>query len=609
MVNQGILQAQLKVKNSMNLENGFIDNPLLKSVEGEINLTDENSFKGFASNTAIEHLDTIKSSSQNAIDLTNSLNNLSNLKYAKLEGNFNSNVEGKFSGNTAMQKLDLSQDITIKPNDLAENESLRELPKLDYSNPDLTDIITNDTNLKPTIIDLSNQNNTNKLGIHGDSTHQLGNLEFVKVNTEAPFNNQITPQIDVSYTSLDRNGLVNLFNTMPYNVGYTTVGTPTIVDNVASGFSTSNYLTLPTLTATAGNPFEMQIAFTAYSTTANALNIYFNPSYRGRFGVFSSNRPVFRFQNTGLTTYTQVAFDTVISMNTKYTAKAVYNGTTVNAYLYNASGTLLETKTTTADLELEGPTNLGATSSNYWDGSIDLNETYIKVNSIVSTGPVNYTVVGSPTITDGVASGFSGSKYLPISAPFVLNSSTVADFIFKVRKNSYEVCAICGEPDAYSMNFVIDNTGKLFIALGNGTSWNIINSGQGTTQLQQSVWYYVKLSINNQNVSMHLSTDGITYNQEFSRDVTISSEYTYNLCIARARTSAQYFHGYIDLKESYIKVNGELWFGHESKMVTWFNGQPSMSKTIDITSAAGTNSLTNDDKAIVTNKGWTITGV
>ena len=127
---------------------------------------------------------------------------------------------------------------------------------------------------------------------------------------------------------------------------YTVVGSPTIENGIVSEFSSDNKLTLPSLSATNGNPFEMQFAFTSNTTTVNALLIFYGTGNSPiRFGVFSSNRPVFRFHIVGdtQTAEKQVAFNTVTSMNTKYIAKAVYDGTTVNCYLYNGSGTLLQT--------------------------------------------------------------------------------------------------------------------------------------------------------------------------------------------------------------------------------------------------------------------------
>lgn len=177
-------------------------------------------------------------------------------------------------------------------------------------------------------------------------------------------------------------------------------------------------------------------------------------------------------------------------------------------------------------------------------------------------GSVDYTIVGSPTIVDGVASGFGENDYLSLGNTFKLSATTVAEFVFKINANTLSTLnGICGTPGNYGFHFVIAASGKLSIYLGNNSSWSIISNAQGTTVLQANTDYYVKLSINNQVVSMYLSTDGITYTQEMSQTVTIPAEYTYSLAIGRVRATSQYFRGSIDLNKSYITYNGQPWFG------------------------------------------------
>ena len=626
MANQGILQAQIKVKNSINLENGFVDNPLLKSVEGEINLTDENSFKGFAGGSAIEHLDTIKSSSQNAVDLTNSLNNLSSLKYAKLEGNFDSSTEGKFSGNTAMQKLDLSQDITIKPNDLAENENLKELPKLDFSNPDLTDIITNDTELKSTTIDLSNQNNTIKLGIHGDSTHQLGQLDFVKVNPEAPFDNQITPQIDVSYTSLDKNGLVNLFNTVPYNVGYKVVGNPTIVDGVASGFDYQNYLVTDSpFSPTTNDSFEVVLDINTKDNSGDQT------IFLSRHGSAASRRFGFRFGHSfsgGSRTFfvnpgiddswnTTMRSTTTVLANTEYKLKVTYENMVMKFYIDSGSGFVEENSMSNITPMPFYKTIIGTTdytSGYHFKGSINLNNSYIKINSKVSTGPVGYTISGTgPTVTDGWLSGLNSSSSCRTTQ--ALPAFQTLELMVNVR---YPNVTSSSFTPVLSFTDSTPNHNKIW---ANASGGHGINAGSSTgivtidnntfnyiTASSQPNGYFIKMTVvknvSDYTYTLSLSLDGQTW-------TSASANYATNICtdyVSFLRTGSGSAGGkpQMNMNTSYIKIDGKLWFGHESKQVTWFNGKPTVNKYLDITGSTGTSSLTSDDKSIATGKGWTL---
>ena len=387
MVNQGLLEVNFNIKNNIDLNNAFssenVKNPLLKSISGNISAKDANSLENLAGgNTALQHIDTIRTNSSNT-SLKEALNNLPNLKYIRLEGSYESKGNS-FDNNTNLQKVDLSESLQVKPKDFKANESLKTLPKLDFSNPDLTDIITNDTELKPTTIDLSNQNNTIKLGIHGDSTHQLGNLEFVKVSTEAPFDSATSPQINVSYTGLGRSALINLFKSMPYNVGYTVVGSPTIVDGVASGFSSSNYLDIQKFTGY-NSDFEFNVAFSTSDTTPTCgLLSGSSYLYGGILIVDNKARFSARIQAETTQTFT-VSSNVSLSTNTSYIANAKREGNVLTLKLYK-NGVLEDTATgDLTDVILSSniaAIRIGRNANGSFNGSIDLNNTYIKVNGV-----------------------------------------------------------------------------------------------------------------------------------------------------------------------------------------------------------------------------------
>ena len=57
--------------------------------------------------------------------------------------------------------------------------------------------------------------NVKELDIYGTSTNRVDGLKSLKVSTEAPFDDSTSPQINVSYTGLNRNALVELFNSLP----------------------------------------------------------------------------------------------------------------------------------------------------------------------------------------------------------------------------------------------------------------------------------------------------------------------------------------------------------------------------------------------------------
>ena len=271
MANQGILQAQINIKNKIDLNNAFssdtIQNPLLKSIEGNLNLKDKNSLVHFnGGNNATQHIDPIIYEDSDELDITNALNNNASVKYLKIDANIDSTVTSKFANNSSLEKIDSMFPIEAGISAF-ENTNLKQIPNATFNNPDQSNVLTNDSNLSPTTLDFSDKNNMTRLGVYGEDSDEISNLQFVKVSTEAPFDGN-SPQINVSYTGLSRSALVNLFKSMPYNVGYTVVGSPTITDGVASGFSSDNYLKLQNqFGLEAGEDFEFFTKFVCPNAT------------------------------------------------------------------------------------------------------------------------------------------------------------------------------------------------------------------------------------------------------------------------------------------------------------------------------------------------------
>lgn len=74
------------------------------------------------------------------------------------------------------------------------------------------------TGLKPCVLDFSNNSYFTRLTMGGTASYRINGLKGLTVSNEAPFTGG-SPQIDVSYTGLDRAALVNLFNSMPTVTG------------------------------------------------------------------------------------------------------------------------------------------------------------------------------------------------------------------------------------------------------------------------------------------------------------------------------------------------------------------------------------------------------
>ena len=173
-------------------------------------------------------------------------------------------------------------------------------------------------------------------------------------------------------------------------------------------------------------------------------------------------------------------------------------------------------------------------------------------------GSVNYTIVGSPTIVDGVVSGFSSGNYLSLDTT-TFSSNNSFKFLVKAKLNSFAK-AVFGFNQPWT---------NIFLARQDGVTWWFSSQTTGasqlnvkhTTQLQTSTWYYFLFSYDgNSTYSIGVSTDG----QNFEKTSYTSSSkmgVSSKIMLGSWTQSSYQFDGEIDLKETYIIVNGQPWFG------------------------------------------------
>ncbi len=368
-------------------------------------------------------------------------------------------------------------------------------------------------------------------------------------------------------------------------VGYTVVGNPTIVDGVASGFSGSDYLFI---NGNAVNGFEVGMKFTTASITKRQQYLWAQ-SETGGVQILENGSMKFSV-NSDHSPSAESALTYVLSPYTSYKFIATKLGNTLSLTLYDEYGTMLDMATSTKSAYVNMTSYIGVLYSyrQYpFFGSIDLNETYIKVNGklwfyqpqetkyivkdgklvwadprLALSGPVNYEVVGSPTITDGVASGFDGkTNYITTSSTFT--SANSFETVIKIKFSAL--------PDYRKYIFSKDGTlalllrsnGNLAFHYGDYINGWITNNPNsiGTTILSIDTDYWVKLVYTGTTITLYLSTDGITYIQECSVSTTLFiSSYAFNMGYSYSSTNTAFSTGSIDLNETYIKINDQLWF-------------------------------------------------
>jgi len=393
-------------------------------------------------------------------------------------------------------------------------------------------------------------------------------------------------------------GNKNLFLSGP--VTYEKVGNPVIKDGVVSGFSSSDYLSLP---AIPNNNIEMVFNFKTPSSSSSVQQTIF-------FSYYNSNSETLGIRimengkimlNVGV--YGSVTYDTALALDTDYWMKCIITNTTASALIstdgvnYTTFGTINNLAITDTQFKDVHIGNWGGIRA--FQGSIGLNNTYIKVNdnlwfygknyttsnmvpvpagleynnttapsngwvytnSDLVKGPVGYTVVGSPTIVDGVASGFSSSDYLRINNFQDSGSSLELNIEFTTPPSASNACLF------YAGSF------RAFFAY-NGTRLNVVfnsSSSQETGYIDYTFDYGTKYTVN-------ILRNGTTAFVKIYKGTTLEKEVEIpNISAFNNGNSTTMVMGYeniifatpfigsIDLNETYIKVNGKLWFGNVSR--------------------------------------------
>lgn len=160
-------------------------------------------------------------------------------------------------------------------------------------------------------------------------------------------------------------------------VGYSEEGT--LTENptgVFSGFSASDYLTLPSLN---GDNLEIVIDFTT-GASFNSFETIFRNSQMVSLEISNlSNLVSFNWQTSNYVTIVSN-----IQYNTNYTIKIKKNNDNIIFYCSVNGGSFVQTATMTTNKLSNSNINIGNSSANtgrYCIGTINLNKTYIKINN------------------------------------------------------------------------------------------------------------------------------------------------------------------------------------------------------------------------------------
>ena len=225
---QGILWAYFNITNTINLANGFCintdlyRNQILESVTAKNNILNVNGLTYCFKYTALKYLPVLdggnSTMSGNSIFARCYI-----LKSVTIKNTTFSTLTGAFYYDYLLEKINFTN-ITVDiigDNVFPENRALKKLPTISFTGrTNLTGFITNAKSLFPMVLDVRGSTALTRIGCYGTATYFMTGFKGLRVSSSAPFTGS-APQINVSYTGMDRTALVQLFTDLATVVGKT----------------------------------------------------------------------------------------------------------------------------------------------------------------------------------------------------------------------------------------------------------------------------------------------------------------------------------------------------------------------------------------------------
>lgn len=220
------------------------------------------------------------------------------------------------------------------------------------------------------------------------------------------------------------------------------------------------------------------------------------------------------------------------------------------------------TRTSIADLDMSG----------YADGTYNIfvgksgeviplaNTIYAQCNKPLIS---NVTIAGTLANNDAVLSGFSASNYAKTPTGFAASASS-CEFFAKIKTGSDVTTnqTVYGSVQGSHGLQIHFYSAKWGLHISSVTSsWNIVDA-YGTYTVLPNTEYYIRVKFTGTTYSLEYSLD----NENWTTDITVSSSVKMLSTISQFYIGLYYnktvpmTSGSIDLKESYIKTNGSLWW-------------------------------------------------
>ena len=349
---------------------------------------------------------------------------------------------------------------------------------------------------------------------------------------------------------------------------YQPIGAINITNGIANYFSSNNYIRILNFQPGSSKwEITTKVIVTSNSTTQCIFGCYENRYYCPYLRIYNGKLTLYLSSNgSSWNIASNVTSSYTFTANTWHTVTLSWTG---SQYKVIVDGTThITVNSTTAIIRNSYPLCIGKyISSTYLlTGTIDLNETYVKINNQIvfeqfNTLKINGSIHGYPIVyNDGIVGGFSTSGYIVLPKSFDPGNNPW-EWIVKINTGSRSGQFIGGYDYSGEGIEVGMSDNKMIWWLG--TAYNVydIASGQtGTHTLAENTDYWIKMEFNGTKYTLSYSIDKNNWVEDI---VTISS-----LCIGpyvkvfgcdRAQGSAAW-GGKIDFSETSIKINGQNWW-------------------------------------------------
>lgn len=230
---QGCLWLHFNITNEISLTElaradswqtgGQYQNNILKAITAFNNELKVNNLMSFVSSTNISYLPTLILSTDTSLynaffDGLKPFGDINAKKIVMKDGKINT-LFRTFYRNLLLEKVDFCncsfQNISELSYCFYDCRKLKRLPNIDCTEAiNMSSFLYCNRELKDTFLDLSYAQYLDKIGAYGTLEVPLWGLKSLLVSNQAPFEGT-SPQIDVSYTGLDKNALLALFDSLP----------------------------------------------------------------------------------------------------------------------------------------------------------------------------------------------------------------------------------------------------------------------------------------------------------------------------------------------------------------------------------------------------------